>query len=66
LTFGYLSERLESSNKERKTKMFEIIAKDDFGRVIEKMIAHTAEEAEAVHKLFVSVYGKRVSVIGLW
>jgi len=46
--------------------MFEIIAKDDFGRVIEKMIAHTAEEAEAVHKLFVSVYGKRVSVIGLW
>ena len=46
--------------------MFEIIAKDDFGRVIEKMIAHDSVEAEMIHKLFVSVYGKRVSVIGQW
>jgi hypothetical protein len=30
------------------------------------MIAHDSVEAELIHKLFVSVYGQRVSVSGLW
>lgn len=45
--------------------MFEVIAKDDFGRVIEKMIAISSEEAEAMALAFRSAYGtNRVSVIG--